>query len=214
MEIWKSKNYCWLIPLLACVLVSLAFLSYNFFPTMITYILRRVAFGIFAILFFPLFLCFIIAAVSCGYKILRKQPISTFLKFCLVSPTVVLASIFVVGNINESAPISRLDPYMQLNQFSREIWEDDELQRRTMIGDLIENVLPSKSCAEIETLLGESLDKNFGNQTKPFRCHSKTESELRYFLGSRGLFGDMYNIQIFFDEAGLYSHSEIFIYDW
>jgi len=214
MKSSTKKQYWWLIPLLFCSFGGLAFLSYNFLPNMETFTIRGIISGMSIILFIPLICGFIISVFICVYKILHKNSFLHFLKFCLISPALFITTIFIIGAINKSVPIASLDPHMRLNQYSQEAWASYKPSRRTYVEDLVENVLPGKNCNEIESLLGKSLDKNFANSAKPLQCKLKNKSELRYFLGSRGFFSDIDNIQIFFDEAGFYSHYEIYTYDF
>ena len=209
-----AKHYWWCIPLSICGIGMLIFLIYNLFPTILTHSIRSVVIGMFIILLLLWLLCFVLSFFTCGYKVLRKKPVSDFVKCGLVGPIMILLSaVITVRGINQFVPPPRLDPFMQRNQFSQETWRSNIIERRSMAGDLVENILPGKSCAEIETLLGQSLDSNFGNGSAPFQCQSENISELRYFLGALGIFGDIDNIQIFFDEAGLYSHYEIYTYN-
>lgn len=77
-------------------------------------------------------------------------------------------------------------------------YDDDFITtRQKMLGDVVENILPGKTNLEVELLLGESLDVQYGDTTRDIVYYMGAERGSYFKIDSEWLL-------IWFDENGLF----------
>jgi hypothetical protein len=113
---------------------------------------------------------------------IRHKAVSSGCKFKILLPIIAVVASFIVvmvGRITESA----LPTGSHLLAFDPVVWQSNEAaqsdsgnisKRQMMLKSAVKEILPGKSRAEIEALLGKSLDTAYFQETK---------RDLIYFMG-------------------------------
>ncbi len=140
-------------------------------------------------------------------KFKKRKQLPLFLSICIIFAFMLVSSAIVVF-----APESEFPTGSNLMKFNPDVWKTEKAQiwpengpstREKMLKDLVKNVLPGKSRAEIETLLGPSLETDY---------FQSIDKDLIYYMGPERdnyMALDSEWLLIWLDENGIFQKYKI-----
>jgi hypothetical protein len=127
---------------------------------------------------------------------------SLFSSTCILMPLILLIHIIIPRPLPSGSELRKFNSAIWQANDSNE-WKERLSTRQQMLKDVVENILPGKHKAEIEKLLGPSLETNY------FRSVDK---DLIYYLGPQrdGFLNiDSEWLFVWFDEKGVFERYKI-----